>query len=85
MLEIVLNRNYFKYKNAIINEIPGYMMRSLSSLPILADIFTNDFYKNKIKTVNMFKIQVIVWKRYVNDILIIWNNNGNRNNETCNN
>ena len=71
LLKTCTDQNYFKFGESFFLQQTGLPMGSLLS-PLLAEIFMNSFESNFLKTQNQFTKNILIWRRYVDDVLAIW-------------
>lgn len=73
LFEISLKQNFFNFDNNTYQQADGLAMGSPLS-PLLADIYMDDFESKFIMNNNNFSNNIIYYYRYVDDILVLWNN-----------
>lgn len=77
LMTIALKHNFFKYNTTIYHQVQGTSMGSTFA-PSLAGLYMASFEEEHIfKDGNPYHNNLITWKRYIDDILILWR--GDRN------
>lgn len=72
LAELALTRNFFQYKDTIYLQCHGTSMGS-SFAPSLASPYVSHFEnENVYSETNPFLDHIRVWKRYIDDVLLIW-------------
>lgn len=72
LLDICLQQNFFNFNSITYSQPDGLAMGSPLS-PLLADLFMDHFETNYILNNNNFKDKIIYYYRYVDDVLMLWN------------
>jgi hypothetical protein len=70
MIKTCMEQNYFRFNNKFYIQKKGLPMGSSLS-PIMAEIYMNEL-ENNVMNSSMYKNNIKKWVRYVDDILIIW-------------
>ncbi|CAJ0959948.1 unnamed protein product, partial [Ranitomeya imitator] len=71
LLTIILTRNYFMFQDDFYLQIRGTAMGS-NVAPPYANCYMADFEESHIYSHPLFSNNVIVWKRYIDDVFCIW-------------
>ncbi|XP_073441691.1 uncharacterized protein [Dendrobates tinctorius] len=71
MLEVVLTKNFFLFEDQFFLQCRGTAMGS-NVAPPYANIYMDFFEHNHIYPHPLFENQVALWKRYIDDIFLIW-------------
>jgi hypothetical protein len=73
LIKVILKRNYFQYNNQFFQQEKGITMGSTIS-STLAEVYLQFIEETRIKQL-MENQEIIYYKRYVDDILIIFDHN----------
>ncbi|CAJ0964531.1 unnamed protein product [Ranitomeya imitator] len=71
LLTIILTRNYFMFQDDFYLQVRGTAMGS-NVAPPYANSYMADFEESHIYSHSSFRNNVIVWKRYIDDVFCIW-------------
>ena len=71
LIDPCLDQNYFLFNNTIYRQNNGLPMGSPLS-PLLAEIYMSHFEDTILNSENKFFDPIKFWKRYVDDILVVW-------------
>ncbi|KAJ1192175.1 hypothetical protein NDU88_001487 [Pleurodeles waltl] len=72
LAHLALTRNYFKFEDSFFLQIQGTSMGSTFA-PSLACLYVDNFERQVVvHDDNMFLQQIKLWKRYIDDILLVW-------------
>ncbi|XP_069613227.1 uncharacterized protein [Ranitomeya imitator] len=71
LLTIILTRNYFLFQDDFYLQIRGTAMGS-NVAPPYANCYMADFEESQIYSHPLFRDNVIVWRRYIDDVFCIW-------------
>ncbi|KAI5718459.1 hypothetical protein M8J77_021478 [Diaphorina citri] len=72
-LELVTKSNYFQFNGCTYQQLEGCSMGSPLS-PLLAEIYMSDFENELFNSNSPFLADILIYKRYVDDIFILWTN-----------
>ncbi len=71
LLQLVLTLNHFEFNDTYWTQISGVAMGSKSS-PTFSNLFMEDWEE---KWVYTYPLQPLVWRRYIDDVFMIWTHN----------
>ena len=71
LLNVVLKHNYFQFADKMYHQIQGTAMGTRMA-PAYANLFMADLEE---KLLDQYHVKPTLWKRYIDDILIIWPDN----------
>lgn len=69
LLDIILENNYFCRGDEFYLQHCGVVMRSPAA-PSITNLFMDSFEKTYILSVNPFRSDIIIWRRYIDDIFV---------------
>ncbi|XP_078506462.1 uncharacterized protein LOC144765749 [Lissotriton helveticus] len=69
---IAMKMNFFKYEDKLFLQISGTSMGSVFA-PSLANLYVHQFEQQRVLTpTNPFHTSIRWWKRYIDDVLVVW-------------
>ena len=74
LLECSLRQNFFEFNHNLYEQKFGLAMGSPLS-PFLPELFLDNFEKNIISKEQLFQKHILIWRRYVDDVFVLFRGN----------